>query len=251
MFNLFKDIEKYKGITPYASEHYGVYQPILGWESKLTKNWIQRGGNLFDPRVKRILDGRILPGPQLVESDMAVNFLAVPLQPGSGKSPFRVILAKDLNSELLRLVRISVQTFVDNNNGRLPEDGEWNQLIEINNLMDVGKNGLLRQVNDIHRTRLNDAVYADGNRQITEKQIAVQKTHLELMQYESQIAAFLLFHAEGHSGFDPNELKKLFFVKVAPPLSEIFRSTDPLANIDPESKSGALSPVGFIHLYRQ
>ena len=58
MFDLFKDIEKYKGITPYASEHYGVYQPLLGWESKLTKNWIQRGGILIDPRVKRILDGR-------------------------------------------------------------------------------------------------------------------------------------------------------------------------------------------------
>ena len=38
MFDLFKDIETYRGITPYASEHYGVYQPLLGWESRLTKN---------------------------------------------------------------------------------------------------------------------------------------------------------------------------------------------------------------------
>ena len=41
---------------PYASEHYGVYQPILGWESNLTKKSIQLGGILVDPRVKRILD---------------------------------------------------------------------------------------------------------------------------------------------------------------------------------------------------
>ena len=48
-------------------------------------------------------------------------------------------------------------------------------------------------------------------------------------------------------------LNKLFFVKEAPPLSDILRSTDdPLANIDPNDKnSGALSPVGFIHLFRQ
>ena len=70
----------------------------------------------------------------------------MPLQPGSGKSPFKVMLAKNLNSELLKLVQISVQTFVDNpaNNGRLPEDGEWNQLIEINSLMDA-ENGPLAQ----------------------------------------------------------------------------------------------------------
>src|SRR5437764_8829907 len=67
MFDLTKDIEKYKGITPYASEHYGVYQPLLGWESHLTKKWIERGGVLIDPRVKLILDGRILPGPTEAE----------------------------------------------------------------------------------------------------------------------------------------------------------------------------------------
>src|SRR4029450_4664554 len=155
MFDLLKDIDKYKGIPPYASEHYGVYQPLLGWESKLTKNWIQRGGILIDPRVKRIRDGRILPGPQEVNNPVPPEFLAVPLQPGSGKSPFKVMLAKNLNSELLKLVQISVQTFVDNpaNKGRLPEDSEWNQLIKIDSLMDA-ENGPLRKVNDIHRNRL-------------------------------------------------------------------------------------------------
>ena len=251
MFDLFKDIDKYKGIPPYASEHYGVYQPLLGWESKLTKNWIERGGILIDPRVKGILDGRILPGPQHVENPHPLEFLAVPLQPGSGKSPFKVMLAKDLNSELLKLVQTWVQTFVDNNNGRLPESDEWNQLIEINSLMDV-ENGPLSKVNKIYRNRLNREMEAQGPGQsITVLAAVAKKKHLELMQYESQIAAFLLFHAEGHPGFAPNELKKLFFVQEASPLSDILHPTDPLANIDPNDKSGALSPVGLIHLYRQ
>jgi hypothetical protein len=253
VFNLKKDLdtEKYKGIPPYASEHYGVYQPLLGWESRLTKNWIERGGTLVDPRVKRILDGRVIPGPQNVQSIYPQEFLAVPLQPGSGKSPFRVILAKDLNSELMKLVQISVQSFVDNNNGRLPEDEEWNQLIEANNFVDA-EHGPLKKVNDIHRERLFQKMEAQAHGQFVAEMAAVAKReHLALMQYESQIAAFLLFHAEGHAGFPPNELKKLFSVLVAPPLSDIFRPTDPLANIDPDNKSGALSPVGFIHLYRQ
>lgn len=83
------------------------------------------------------------------------------------------------------------------------------------------------------------------------KLAAAKKNLLEVMQYESQIAAFLLFHAEGRPGFDPDELKKLFSVQVAAPLSDILRPTDPLANINPNDKSGALSPVGFVHLFRQ
>lgn len=249
MFKLLKDLdtEKYQGIPPYASEHYGVYQPLLGWESKLTKKWIERG-SVLDPRVKRILDGRVWPGPLDVLNDDPREFLARPLQPGSGKSPFKVILAKDLNSELLKLVQISVQSFVDNNNGRLPEDGEWNQLIEINNFMDA-EHGPLRMVNKIHRDRLFRKV---GEKATAEKFAVAKTEHLALMQYESQIAAFLLFHAEGHPGFLPNELKKLFYVQVAPQLSDILAPPpDPLVDIDPKSKSGALSPVGFIHLYRQ
>ena len=177
MFDLFKDIEKYKGITPYASEHYGVYQPLLGWESRLTKNWIRRGGILIDPRVKHILDGRLLPGPQDVQNNDPREFLAVPLIPGKGKSPFTVILAKDLNSELLKLVQISVQAFVDipENKGRLPENNEWNQLIEVNNLMDA-ENGPLHKVNDIHRNRLFQEMKAKAqDRPITAEMNAVAK----------------------------------------------------------------------------
>jgi hypothetical protein len=63
IFDLFKDIDKYKGIPPYASEPYGVYQPLLGWRSNLTKKWVQRDGTMFDPDVKRILDANTRPGP--------------------------------------------------------------------------------------------------------------------------------------------------------------------------------------------
>src|SRR6476620_3402772 len=134
MFKLLKDIETYAGVPPYASEHYGVYYPLLGWASRFTKKWIQRGGFPVDPNVKRILDGRLLPGPQFVRNGDPREFLAQPLEPATGRSPFKVVLAKELNSELLKLVQQRVQEFVDSpaHRGRLPEDGEWNQIIEIN-----------------------------------------------------------------------------------------------------------------------
>ena len=252
MFDLTKDIDKYGGVPPYASEMYGVYQPLLGWESNLTKRWIQRGGPLVDPRIKRILDGRLVPGPTEVLNPVALEFLATPLEPGRGKSPYTALLAKDLNSELLRVLLPRVQAFVDAHDGELPDGAEWTQIVDINSLLDE-EDGELRQVNDAHRMRLHLEMLAQagGGAVTSDMQDAAKRAHLALMQYESQIAVFLLFHAEAQEDHEPNELRKLFTVRTAPPLADIFRSTDPLANIDPKADSGALSPVGFVHLFRQ
>jgi hypothetical protein len=106
MFNLLKDVEKYKGIPPYASELYGVYQPLLGWQSNLTKKWVQRGRILIDPRIQSILDAYIKPGPEKLEGALDEMF-ALPLTPGTGHgtNPYSVLLTKDLNSELLNIIR--------------------------------------------------------------------------------------------------------------------------------------------------
>jgi hypothetical protein len=147
MFDLTKDVERYKGVPPYASEHYGVYQPLLGWQSNLTKKWLSRGGLLFDPRIKRILDARIKPGPMDVTNPHPLEFLALPLEPGSGKSPFKVLVIKELNSELMTLIAARVQSFVDTHMGKLPDGAEWTQVVDINNLVDA-ENGDLRKTND-------------------------------------------------------------------------------------------------------
>ncbi|MCB0910349.1 MAG: hypothetical protein KDB60_01875 [Propionibacteriaceae bacterium] len=248
MFDLFKDVDRYRGVPPYASEHYGIYQPLLGWKSRLTNEWIRLGAKVVDPRLKRILDSRIEPAPTRDE-----DLIALPLEPGSGKSPWRVVLLNDLDSELLRVLREAVQGFVDAHGGKLPVGAEWNQVIEINQLMDKDR-GPLRVVNDRLRDRillrqdLASKVRA-GDPQASYE--AARAEHLALMQYESQIACMLLFYAEGQAGYEPDTLAKLFGVYPAPPLDDLFTSTDPLANIDPMDRSGVLSPVGFIHLFRQ
>ncbi|MDD5268542.1 MAG: hypothetical protein PHO08_15680 [Methylococcales bacterium] len=39
----FTDLTQYKGVLPYASEIFGVYQPLLGWKSKRTVDRFQSG----------------------------------------------------------------------------------------------------------------------------------------------------------------------------------------------------------------
>jgi hypothetical protein len=252
MFDLTKDLGKYAGIPPYASEMYGVYQPLLGWQSRLTKNWLQQGGSFVDDRIKRILDGRIVPGPTEVLNPVLPEFLARPLDPGSGKSPWSVSLAKDLGSELLRQMLPQVHGFVRDHDGRLPRGDEWNQIFEINAMMDPDE-GQLRRVNDALRQRRHNELLAQLGPAGLTPQVhdRARQDHLARMQYESQIAAFLLFHAEAQPGYDPDALAQLYRVTEAAPLSDVLRPTDPLANIDPRDTSGALSPVGFVHLFRQ
>ena len=235
MFNLLKDLDVYAGIPPYASEHYGVYQPLLGWQSRLTKKWLTKGGIAIDPRVKRILDGRLIPGPTQVMNPDPREFIALPLQPASGGPAFRVALARDLNSDLLALTRAKVEAFVNAHAGRLPDGPDWGQIVDINNLMDAER-GDLRLANNAIRDRIyRDLVSRAAGQPISEAMLTLARNeHLEAMKFESQIATFLLTYAEGQDGLSPNELGKLFQVREAAPLSDLFRPTDPLSNIDPE-----------------
>ncbi|GAB3931736.1 hypothetical protein [Larkinella terrae] len=252
MFDLNKDIDKYKGIPPYASEHYGVYQPLLGWTSKLSTQWVRNGGTIVDSRIKQILDGRITPGPlEVKNASDPREWMVTPLGIGQSTSPYKVFITKDLDSVLLKLVLIPLQTYV-NSNGKLPLGDKWAQVVGKDIIMHP-QNGLLLQANNIHRSRLYQEMIAQSAGQpITDQmRISVSAKHLKLMQYESQIATFLLFCLESQENLSPSELNQLFSVQVAPPLSDLFRSTDPLSTIDPNDKSGSLSPVGFVHLFRQ
>ena len=123
MFDLFKDIDKYKGIPLYASELYGVYQPLLGWQSNLTKKWIQRAGVKFDPRIKRVLDANLIPSPDHInyQPDTAGGgftipevYWATPLRPAKFRKDFKVVLARDLNSQFLEAARDLIERFTNN-----------------------------------------------------------------------------------------------------------------------------------------
>ena len=252
MFDLSKDLDRYKGVTPYASEHYGVYKPLLGWRSALTKKWLVRGGPVGDPRIKSVLDGRVKPGPTDVINPHPLEFLATPLEPGVGLKPWRVLIKKDLGSEIVGVVGRHLLTWLNDHAGTMPAGAEWTGVVDINAMMNADT-GDMKAVNDIHRTR----VFAQYNRDLAggmAQDAALAKarqTHLALMQFESQVATFLLAFAEAQEGRNPDDLNQIFGVKEAAPLEDLLKPTDPLSLIDPNDKGGTLSPVGLVHLFRQ
>ena len=153
-----------------------------------------------------------------------------------------MLITKDLNSELMSVIAAKVQAFVDAHGGNLPVGAEWTQVVDINSLMDADA-GDLRKANDAIRQR----IYADflrdaGGQPMSEADLALaRQTQLQLMQYESQIATFLLSYAEGQGGADPDQLAKLFIVQVAPSLDELLRPSDPLATSTPATERVALA----------
>jgi len=248
MFNLNKDLDRYKGIPPYDSQLYGVYQPLMGWRSKLTSEWVRRNGPLLpDLRIKRILDSHISPGPTKVDEMRDWGFVQ-PMEAGSGRRPWTAVLRKDIGpSNLVQRVRERVQVFADSNDGRLPQGtDEWLTVLRADDVIGEtypdGSRTMLAEVNDYHRDRL-----LRKNMSIA----TVRHEFLSAMQFESQIASLLLWCVEGKAGLKPEMLEQLFGVEAAPPLADVFGSGDPLADIDPLDDGGTLAPVGIVHIYRQ
>src|SRR5262245_24198117 len=63
------DLTKFKATLPYASELYGIYQPLLGWRSKRTQGRIADGMDLVRVRFLDRICQRFLPRFSLNELD--------------------------------------------------------------------------------------------------------------------------------------------------------------------------------------
>lgn len=239
-----KNLTDFTGNLPYASELYGLYQPLLGWRSRLTQDWMRHSE--LDDRVRRILDAHLDPMPRLDDTWFHPEET---LWPASGRHPYSVLVAPQLGSLVLERVREQVEVFVHNHGGRLPDgQDEWNSIIHID-----GLHTMLMEIENELRGQMQSELKARYPEYEVPEEIwaAGEKRFDDRIKYESQISSFLLFHAEGHEGFEPNVLQQVFRVQVAPPLSDILRPGDPLAEIDPNDTGGSLSPVGLVQIFRQ
>ena len=86
----------------------------------------------------------------------------MPLKPGSGKSPFKVMLAKDLDSELLKLVQVRYRPLLMPTTVGCRRIASGVSLLRSMTFMDV-ENGPLSKVNDIYGNRLFQEMQAQAH----------------------------------------------------------------------------------------
>ncbi len=91
------DLGQYAGVLPYASELFGIYQPLLGWKSKRTAERIERGMTRDKARIIRNLQREIAPSVR-IEYDEAgqvrIDISAGELREGAKKVVDSIVLER-------------------------------------------------------------------------------------------------------------------------------------------------------------
>lgn len=247
------DLTDYTSVLPYASEMFGVYQPMIGWKSKriikrLNQGVIEKQNSLLQAYAKNF-NG--ISQTRFIQCDADIAMQVGTLQP--------IKLLKNNNSVLLQTIIMALPK--DN----VPGEQEWKDLISKDNLerilnsavSDFYRNAYHDQCNKIpplpiDRVPLPEEVEANSR---SERNLETITTRL--LNQESALAGALL------AMLDQNlfpQLQTIFYEKptvdlalVNQQIADILNEDDPFATFDPKKdiKNVSLSPLGIVHLFRQ
>ena len=252
------DLTKYKGVLPYASEMFGVYQPLLGWKSARKTKRIQDALNSVKSQFMQNLLNKYSPDVQ-IEFASSGQTLHRNIEVGSLS---KVKLNQVNESRLLQIVSTSLQE------RDMPNIEEWKQLLSKEALTILLKEKVFSQYQEVANSDLESIqafnqmeVESDAefvHRKATLVNDATSRM-LSNMNKESVIAALLVdWSSQGMN----KPLEELFYKQTSVDVDEEIRTmqqllqdelTDPYLSFDPKKdiKNVVVSPLGVVHLYRQ
>jgi hypothetical protein len=225
------DLTPYTQTLPYASEIFGVYQPMLGWRSKKIKSRIQKGHRNDVSRIYRAISGKL-------------------------KGRFRVDLHEDRRIRRIRSIEpatlgdpkreIPGSYVLDSIRQKLPpiedyKDEIWDELINAEDLKRTLNTDVLNNTMTWYQTHRPRGEEGTANRMVAQQ-----------LNRESTVAGYLLYLKENQQ---TSELKHLFYKldRNLLHLLQYLTYQDPLEAFDPHNDIGrvSLSPLGIVHLFRQ
>ncbi len=215
------DLDKFKGILPYASELLGTYQPIIGWESQSGR---RRLGREMSARISAVnhqllLDRRLSISPDLTPWDLAAP--RVPLPDGPSNA-------------IMTTVAQSAHT-MRGGSGEL-NSAQWKGLLTAKTLQ-----GMIQQAVEQLPADLGSADPAVSSG------LAGQGVRRNETVGTYIATASLLSYLAGTA---PEVLNRLFFSKQAD-WELALPGIDPLATFSPQGRKAVLAPIGLLHIFRQ
>jgi hypothetical protein len=246
------NLTDYTSVLPYASELFGVYQPMIGWKSKRILDRMKKTIN--ESNLKRFRDilKRYEGIADVRVTDTSHDQLFFQLQNLGIGIPRNDLMLKYQGSDSVLLSELSAQLKADN--FRPQSADAWRRLINEDNLTRL----LFEKVYP---------VYEDANRilqnppeQINIEDKSLTKNFILGLKTESALARVLLDLVENNL---LEKLDELFFIQQSaqiPSLRELFQFVneetfkDPFETFDPNGNivdHVCISPVGIVHLYRQ
>jgi hypothetical protein len=239
----------YKGILPYASEIFGIYQPLLGWKSKIISRRYDRirsslylelatralAGGRSSVEVKVRAPGNNVIAPRIGESGFEVaKFAPVDLSAASERH-----VAESIDSGVARLIARELK----------PEPpSDWRTVIDrsrIDGLLEKLR-GLLGNARELEQFP-DVKAYVERFTKGLEPRTDAKSLLEEFFSREAKIAGYLLFL----TAQSPSQLDELFYRNRRSDLLSLAKLEDPLLNFGANNYDAILSPIGIVHLYRQ
>lgn len=236
------DLTKFTQTLPYASELFGIYQPLLGWKSKRIIQRVNQGFNAyFDPAVRHVAS-KMRPSLELAEGADPREFRLIRINIASPKAQQPAYVNANIDTFLARAIVQRINTAQMD----LEDDRVWRKLASkdaLAELLDEIKNDP-----DLHAKVVEEVTgrHLTGNAAIAFRD--------ELLGRESIVAGTLNYLFE--NGLQ-QQLKEIFQTASKEvdldAILEMRRFVDPMESFDPRTEIDrvALSPVGLVHLFRQ
>lgn len=251
------DLIDYVSILPYASEIFGVYQPLIGWKSKRIAARFDDGLARDKLNIGHALAKNFTPFVDIRYSDNPDRFCEEP--------DIRLGIGKLLNGKKRRSDSVLIDTIAQ----RLPPREEITDDTWAEHLSDDRLNNYLTEFVRPHYARsfaeLCSQLHQFGDRHMRIHMTVdgLKSAVTQQLNYESALAGSLnlLFKEKQFA-----TLKDLFFLRLSQSetalmLAKILSASNSadaylgLDNLDPRNKdhlrSVALSPISVVHLYRQ
>ncbi|MHB1419539.1 MAG: hypothetical protein ACYCX4_08085 [Bacillota bacterium] len=214
------DYEEFKGEMPYASEVFGVFQPLLGWKSNHKMERIVREqenniGTLIDSMMfdSRLQDNMNIEDPRVISPDQDIA-----LRPPAWMDP-----------DLFSYLRHEVEKILQNDKDKPLTQQKWENIFSDQNLA----KGLC------WKNTADSATMMDPNPGLSpyfQKDLPKGLIIAGVMQWLSKNSPHLL-HNLFQINSKPWETQRNFL--------------DPLADIDALTRLAVLSPIGIINSFRE
>src|SRR5215510_2982103 len=246
------DFKKFQGVLPYASELYGVYQPLIGWRSRRIQDRVQGGLNTIKSQFVGSLLTQFTPSvhqeggpdvPPAIETTLGI----------AGLASSRTAYVPQIDSLVARKVFVTIQQLgVDNLDA-------WKAALSRSSL-EAALKAVEKEIGSDLRPGLmipdySRATFASGIQVIPaseQKQVGAELA--SILTRESKVAGLLAFLGEtfldrpnGHE-----QIKGLLFAQGGK--SPIHHAVDLWSNLDPRASQlthAIISPIGIVHVFNQ
>jgi len=207
------DLELFRGLTPYATELFGIYQPLLGWKSKRKRHWVNKQQSALLAAAVDMLQSLAPSRASLLDAP----------RPLTRADLMSSAIDEWADTETGRALQAAAIDFVARSK-RLPEAGDWKAIAS-----EAHFDRVLARLAKASPTKAGPGKRASGS-----------------LRREAAVAGALQHLADAAPHVLHNVLK---LDGVAWPLTQAV--TDPLATFDPATQRAILSPIGLVDVFRE